>query len=115
VIWLTFFLCQEFSWFGGLLDTRVSFLEKNFTSLAFSRHLGDLHIPKTNVNNQPAIQPANVGRQQQQGHQRERSNTAPFTSTEMQGLLQVIEEILPVHGKEWEDVPQSHATNFPTS
>jgi hypothetical protein len=64
-----------------------------------------------NANNQPANPPAIVGCQQQQGHQRERSNTAHFTSTEVQGLLQVIEEILPDHGKEWEDVLQSHATS----
>ncbi len=69
-----------------------------------------------NANNQPANQPANVGRQQQQGRQCERSsNTAHFTSTEVQGLLQVIEEILPVHGEKWEDVSQPHAENFPNS
>jgi hypothetical protein len=91
------------------------FRKKNFTSLAFSRHLGGLHIPRMNVNNQPANQPATVGRQQQQGRQRERSNIAHFTSTEIQGLLQVIEDIIPVHGEEWEDVSQSYAANFPTS
>jgi hypothetical protein len=68
-----------------------------------------------NVNNQLANQHANVGRQQQQARQHERSNTAHFTSTEVQGLLQVIEDILPVHGEEWEDVSQSHAANFPTN
>ncbi len=55
-----------------------------------------------NANNQPANQPAIIGRHQQQGPQCERSNnTAHFTSTEVQGLLQVIEEILPFHGEEW--------------
>ncbi len=34
---------------------------------------------------------------------------------QVQGLLNVIEEILPVHGEEWEDVSQSHAANFPSS
>jgi hypothetical protein len=68
-----------------------------------------------NANNQPANPPTIVSHQRQQGHQREWSNTAHFTSTEVQGLLQVIEEILPVHGEEWEDVLQSHAVNFPTS
>ncbi len=68
-----------------------------------------------NTNNQPANTPANVGRHQQQGRQREWSNTAHFTSMEVQGLLNVIEEILPVHGEEWEDVSQSHAENSPNS
>ena len=53
-----------------------------------------------NANNQPANPPAIVGRQQQQGCQCEWNNTAHFTSVEVQGLLQVIEEILPVRGEE---------------
>jgi hypothetical protein len=68
-----------------------------------------------NANNQPANQPAKVGHHQQQGCLRERSNTAHFTSMEVQGLLNVIEETLLVHGEEWEDVSQSHAENFPNS
>jgi hypothetical protein len=66
-----------------------------------------------NANNQLANIPANVGCHQQQGHRNER--TSHFSSTEVQGLLNVIEEILPVHGEEWEDVSQSHAANFPGS
>jgi hypothetical protein len=55
-----------------------------------------------NANNQPAQIPANVGHHQQQGHRNERTSN-------------VIEEILPVHGEEWEDVLLSHAANFPGS
>jgi hypothetical protein len=61
-------------------------------------HLGDLYIIMMNANNQPANLPAIVGHQQQQDPRCEQSNIAHFTSTEVQGLLQVIEEILPVHG-----------------
>jgi hypothetical protein len=67
-----------------------------------------------NANNQPAGNiPANVRHHQQQGWRNER--TFHFSSTEVQGLLNVIEEILPVHGEDWEDVSQSHAANFPGS
>jgi hypothetical protein len=68
-----------------------------------------------NANNQPANPPANVGHQQQQAHQRAGNNTPQYSSTEVQGLLQVTEEILLVHGDEWEDVSQAHAMNFPNS
>ncbi len=67
-----------------------------------------------NANNQPPGNLlANVGRHQQQGRKNER--TSHFSLTEVQGLLNVIEEILPVHGEDWEDVSQSHAANFPGS
>jgi hypothetical protein len=66
-----------------------------------------------NANNHPANPPANVGRQQQQPRQCAGNNAAQYTSTEIQGLLQVIEEILPVHGEDWEEVSQAHAANFP--
>ena len=66
-----------------------------------------------NANNQPANPIANVGRQQQQARPRAGNNAAQYTSTEIQGLLQVIEEILPVHGEDWEEVSQAHAANFP--
>jgi hypothetical protein len=66
-----------------------------------------------NANNQLANIPANISRHQQEGRRNKR--TSHFSSTEVQGLLNVIEEILPVHGEEWEDVSQSHAANFPSS
>ena len=68
-----------------------------------------------NANNQPANPPAIVGRQQQQPRQRAGNNAPQYTSTEIQGLLQVIEEILPVHGEDWEEVSQAHAANFPNT
>jgi hypothetical protein len=68
-----------------------------------------------NANNQPANPIANVGRQQEQVPQRAGNNTPQYNSTEIQGLLNIIEEILPVHGEEWEEVLQAHAANFPNS
>ncbi len=68
-----------------------------------------------NANNQPANPPPNVGRQQQQAYQCAGNSAPQFSSTEVQGLLQVVEENLPVHGEEWEDVSQAHAVNLPNS
>jgi hypothetical protein len=68
-----------------------------------------------NTNNQPANQPANVGRQLQQACQCAGNNATQYSSTEVQGQPQVIEEVLPVHGEEWEDVSQAHAANCPNS
>ena len=53
-----------------------------------------------NTNNQPANLLSNVGCQQQQACQHAGNNAAQYSSTEIQGLLQVIEEILPVRGEE---------------
>jgi hypothetical protein len=55
-----------------------------------------------NTNNQPANLLSNVGCQQQQACQLAGNNAAQYSSTEIeiQGLLQVIEEILPVRGEE---------------
>jgi hypothetical protein len=52
------------------------------------------------ANNQPANQPANVGHQQQQARQRAGNNAPQYSSTEVQGFVQGIEEVLPVHGEE---------------
>ncbi len=57
-----------------------------------------------NANNQPANPIANVGHQQQQARQRARNNAPQYNSTEIQGLLNIIEEILPVH---WRGVGRS--------
>jgi hypothetical protein len=109
-----FFFCAKNSWFGGLVDTRVSFLEKKLHKFSI---LPPFHLITATMiaNNQPANQSANVGRQQQQAHQHAGNNAPQYSSTEVQGLLQVIEEVLSVHGEEWDDVSQAHATNFPNS
>jgi hypothetical protein len=75
-----YFLRQEFL-VGGLFDTRVSFLGKK-SQVLLSCHLGDLHIPMMNANNQLANSPAIVGHHQQQGGQCKWSNIAHITSTE---------------------------------
>jgi hypothetical protein len=68
-----------------------------------------------NANLQPVNPPANVGHQQQQAHQLAGNNTPQYIFTKVKGLLKVIEDILPVHEEEWEDVLQAHAPNFPNS
>lgn len=57
-----------------------------------------------------------AGRPQQRARQRERNINAAsqYSSNEIQGILRVIEAILPVHGEEWEEVAQIHAQHFPT-
>jgi len=57
-----------------------------------------------------------AGRPQQRARQRERNINAAsqYSSHEIQGILQVIEAILPVRCEVLEEVAQIHAQNFPT-
>ena len=57
-----------------------------------------------------------AGRPQQRARQRERNINAAsqYSSHEIQGILQVIEAILPIHCEVLEEVAQIHAQNFPT-
>jgi hypothetical protein len=106
---LLFLFCQEFL-VGRIYGTHVSFLEKMYLSLILPPYYATMI-----ANNHPANQPANVGHQQQQAHQHAGNKAPQCSSTEVQGHLKVIEEVLLVHGEEWDDVSQAHAASFPTS
>ncbi len=84
--WLTFFFRQEFL-VGGLFDTRVTFQKNQSHS---STLLAKIITTMMNANNQPANQPANVGRQQQQGNQRERINFYNYIIIELKKFVMII-------------------------